>query len=101
MSRPWPAGRRSRSRSLPWPAASEALPVLTSAVAIDLAPDTTGAQRAALVTRITSANPDGTPGGSYELARARASAVVNAAQMGGQPLALGLGLAVAAVLSLA
>jgi hypothetical protein len=83
------------------PAVSESLPVLPSAVAIDLAPGTTAAQRAALVSRIVSANPDGTPGGSYELSHARASAVVNTEQMGGQPLALAVGLAVAAVLSLA
>ena len=83
------------------PAESESLPVLPSAVAIDLAPGTTAAQRAALVSRIVSANPDGTPGGSYELSHARASAIVNTEQMGGQPLALAVGLAVAAVLSLA
>jgi hypothetical protein len=83
------------------PGESEALPAFPSAVAIDLAPGTTGAQRAALVSRIVSANPDGTPGGSYELQHARASAIVNTEQMGGQPLALALGLAVAAVLSLA
>ncbi len=83
------------------PSASEALPVLPSAVAIDLAPGTTAAQRAALVAKITSANPDGTPGGSYELTHARASAVVNAEQMGGQPLALAAGMAAAALLSLA
>lgn len=74
-----------------------------SAVAIDLVPGTSAAQRAALVQRITSANPDGTPGGTYELGlhRARAAAIVNATQMGGQPLALALGLAAAAMLSLA
>ena len=83
------------------PSASEALPVLPSAVAIDLAPGTTTAQHAALVAKITSANPDGTPGGSYELTHARASAVVNAEQMGGQPLALAAGMAAAALLSLA
>ena len=70
-------------------------------MAIDLAPGTTGAQRAALVSRIVSADPDGTPGGSYELQHARASAIVNTEQMGGQPLALAVGLAAAAVLSLA
>jgi ABC-type antimicrobial peptide transport system permease subunit len=75
--------------------------VLPSAAAIDLAPGTTAAQRAALVAKITSANPDRTPGGTYELASARASTVVNAEQMGGQPLALAIGLAAAAVLSLA
>jgi len=53
------------------------------------------------VDRIVSADPDGTPGGSYELSHARASAIVNTEQMGGQPLALAVGLAMAAVLSLA
>ncbi len=60
-------------------------------------------QRAQLIRRITAANPDRTPGGSYELKLAQASAaeVSNASQMAGQPLALALGLAAAAVLSLA
>jgi hypothetical protein len=79
----------------------ESLPVFPSAVAIDWAPGSTGAQRAALIRRVTSANPDGTPGGTYELHRVLASEVVNTEQMGGQPLALGIGLAAAAVLSLA
>jgi FtsX-like permease family len=82
------------------PTTSQSVPVFSSAVAIDLAPGTTGAQRARLVDRIVSANPDGTPGGSYELSHARASAIVNTEQMGSQPLALALGLAAAAVLSL-
>jgi len=81
--------------------ASLSVPVFPSAVAIDLAPGTTGAQRAQLVRRIVSANPDGTPGGTYELHSALAAAIVNTEQLGGQPLALGLGLAAAAVLSLA
>jgi hypothetical protein len=74
-----------------------------SAVAIDLLPGTSAAQRAQLVHQIVSANPDQTPGGTYELPRSRAlaEAVVDAAQMGGQPLALALGLALAALLSLA
>jgi FtsX-like permease family len=72
-----------------------------SAVAIDLAPGTTGRQRADLVRRITSANPDGTPGGTYQLTQFKAAAIENASQMGGQPLALALGMAAAAVLSLA
>ena len=83
------------------PGESESLPVLPSAVVIDLAPGTTGTQRAALVSRIVSASLDGMPGGTYELQHARASAVVNTEQMGGQPLALAVGPAVAAVLSLA
>jgi FtsX-like permease family len=72
-----------------------------SAVAIDLAPGTTAAQRRQLVAAISSANPDGTPGGTYELTQYLAAAVQNASQMGSQPLALALGLAAAAVLSLA
>jgi hypothetical protein len=74
-----------------------------SAVAIDLVPGTSAAQRARLVHVITSANPDGTPGGTYQLRldRARPAAILNSAQMGSQPLALALGLAAAAVLSLA
>jgi hypothetical protein len=72
-----------------------------SAVAIDLAPGTTGSQQADLVNRITSANPDGTPGGTYQLTEFKAAAIENASQMGGQPLALALGIAAAALLSLA
>jgi hypothetical protein len=73
-----------------------------SALAIDLVPATSAAQRASLVRRITSADPDGIPGGTYELRldRVRAAAILNAEQMGGQPLTLALGLAAAAVLSL-
>jgi hypothetical protein len=80
--------------------ASQAVP---SAVAIDLVRGTSAAQRAQLVRRITAANPDGTPGGTYELQldRALAAEIVNASQMGGQPLALALGVAAGAILSLA
>ena len=73
---------------------------LPSAVAIDLVPGTTAAQRAALVHRIVAANPDGFPGGTYEVPVAVASSVSNAAQLGRLPLALATGLAAAAVLSL-
>jgi FtsX-like permease family len=83
------------------PGVSGSLVVRPSAVAIDLAPGTTAEQRARLVHRVVDANPDGTPGGTYELRRVQASAVVNTEQMGGQPLALGAALAAAAVLSLA
>ncbi|HTW00783.1 MAG TPA: FtsX-like permease family protein [Streptosporangiaceae bacterium] len=78
--------------------ASQSLP---SAVAIDLVPGTSAAQRARMVRQITSANPDGTPGGTYEMGGHLANAIVNAAKMGDQPLALALGVAAAAVLSLA
>jgi putative ABC transport system permease protein len=73
---------------------------LPSAVAIDLVPGTTAAQRSALVHRIVSANPDGLPGGTYEVPTAISSSVHNAAQLGGLPLSLATGLAAAAVLSL-
>ncbi len=72
-----------------------------SAVAIDLVPGTSAAQRARLVRHITSANPDGAPGGTYQLTHYQAAAIDNAAQMGGQPLTLALSLTAAAVLSLA
>jgi hypothetical protein len=87
--------------TLPSASANQSIPAFPSAVAIDWAPGSTTAQRAALIHRVTSANPDGTPGGTYEMRSALASAIVNTEQMGGQPLALGIGLAAAAVLSLA
>jgi hypothetical protein len=83
------------------PAADVSQPVFPSVAAIDLQPRTTPAQRAALVHRIVSANPDGTDGGTYELPPQLASSVLNAQQLGGQPLALAVGLAIAAGLSLA
>lgn len=76
-------------------------PAWPSAVALDLAPGTTAAQRRHLVRAITAARPDGTSGGTYQLTQYLAAAVQDAAQMGRQPLALALGLAAAAVLSLA
>jgi hypothetical protein len=82
-------------------AANVAQPVFPSVAVIDLKPGTTAAQRAALVSRIISENPDGTPGGTYELPPLLASSVLNAQQLGGQPLALAVGLAVAALLSIA
>jgi hypothetical protein len=83
--------------------AASSHPAYPSAVAIRLAPGTTASQRARLVSHIVSANPDQTPGGTYELRRdqALAAQVVNAEQLGGQPLALAIGLAAGAVLSLA
>jgi hypothetical protein len=53
------------------PVGAQAIP---SAVAIDLVPSTSAAQRAQLVRRIAAANPDGTPGGTYELHLDRALA---------------------------
>ena len=78
-------------------AAAVSDPAFPSAAAIDLAP---GADAAPLVARISAAGPGGTPGGTYRQPRVLGAAVVNAAQMGSQPLALALTLAAAAVLSL-
>jgi hypothetical protein len=79
---------------------AESQPTLPSTLAIDLVHGTSAAQRARLVRQIIAANPDQTPGGTYELRSALDAAVANAGQMGGQPIALALGLAVAALLSL-
>ena len=77
---------------------SVSVPAFPSAVAIDLA---SGANAGPLVARISGAGPGGTPGGTYRQPRVVGAAIVNAAQMGSQPLALALALAAAAVLSLA
>jgi hypothetical protein len=55
----------------------------------------------ALARKIIAHSPDGTPGGTYRLGPMRAAAVIDAGQMGSQPLALALGLATAAILALA
>jgi len=73
-------------------------PAFPSAVAIDLAP---GTDAKSLAARIADANPGGNPGGTYRQPRVLGTAIVNAARMGSQPLALALALAVAALLSLA
>ena len=73
-------------------------PAFPSAVAIDLA---SGPDAAHLAARIAAAGPGDTPGGTYAQPRVRGAAIVYAAQMGSQPLALALALALAAVLSLA
>jgi hypothetical protein len=78
--------------------ATVSAPAFPSAVAIDLAP---GTDAAPLVARIADAGPGDTPGGTYQQPRVLGAAIVNAAQMGDQPLALALALAAAAVLSLA
>ena len=82
-------------------AGEESQSTLPSTIAIDLAPGTTAAQRARLVHYIVANNPDQTPGGTYELRSALAAAIIDAGQMGGQPIALAVGLAAAAALSLA
>jgi hypothetical protein len=62
--------------------------------------DVRSADASRLVTRITTANPDGTLGGTYQLEPQLGAPVINARQMGSQPLALAIGVAVAAVLAL-
>ena len=54
----------------------------------------------ALAARIIAANLDGTPGDTYQLGPQLGAPVVNASQMGSQPLALAIGVAAAAVLAL-
>jgi FtsX-like permease family len=73
-------------------------PAFPSAVAIDLAP---GTDAAPLAARIADAGPGDDPGGTYLQPRVLGAAIVNASQMGGQPLALALALAAGALLSLA
>lgn len=80
--------------------AAAAFPAFPSAVAIDMAPGTSADARR-LVSRIASADPDGSPGSMYPLGPQRGAAILNAAQMGSQPLALAMGLAAAAVLAVA
>jgi predicted lysophospholipase L1 biosynthesis ABC-type transport system permease subunit len=80
---------------------SPAAATLPSALAIDVAPGTSAAKRAAMVAKLIAARPDSTTGGTYTLDRPLAAEISNASGMSGQPLALALGLAVAAVLSLA
>lgn len=86
---------------LPWNGAAQqssaAVPAYPSAVAVDMA---AGRGGQALAARIAAANPDGTPGGTYRLPSERGAAIVDAGQMGSQPLTLALALAAAAVLSL-
>jgi hypothetical protein len=73
-------------------------PAFPSAVAIDLSP---GTDPAPLVARIANVGPGEDPGGTYQQPRVLGAAIVYAAQMGSQPLALALALAAAALLSLA
>jgi len=69
-----------------------------STVAIDVS---SLADARALAKRIAAANPDGTPGGTYRLGPQLGAPVVNASQMGSEPIALATGVAAAAVLALA
>jgi putative ABC transport system permease protein len=92
---------QSLSRNLPAQRQANfpvSFPAFPSAVAIDLAP---GASGTALVARIGAVKYFGySPGATYRQRRVLGGAIVNASQMGSQPLALALALAAGAVLSL-
>jgi hypothetical protein len=76
---------------------NEAISVLPSTVAIDLAP---GTRPGSVVRPIVTADPGAPPGGVYQVPRSLGAAIVNVDQMTGQPLALALSLGVAALVSL-
>ena len=73
-----------------------AFTALPSTLAIDLRPGTAAHP---MVQRILAADPDGTPGGMYQIHPVLAAALANDAQMGDQPLTLAVVLAVAMILS--
>jgi len=68
-----------------------------STAAIDVS---SRADARALSARIIAADPAGGPGGTYQLGPQLGAPVVNASQMGSQPLALAIGVAAAALLAL-
>jgi hypothetical protein len=68
-----------------------------AAAAIDVSP---GADARALAARIIAADLGGGPGDTYQLGPQLGAPVVNASQMGSQPLGLAIGVAAAAVLAL-
>ena len=78
-------------------APAEAFSALPSTLAIDV---DTRADLAPVVNRIVSANPGGVPGGVYQVPQVRGAAIVNAGQMGSQPVVLATAVAVAVLLSL-
>jgi hypothetical protein len=76
----------------------QAFSALPSTIALDLAP---GADAQRVVARIVAAEPGSQPGDIYRVPRVLGAAIVNAGQMGSQPLALATALAVAMVVSIA
>jgi hypothetical protein len=80
------------------PNAAEAFSALPSTLAIDLDP---GTPAGPVVHRIVAADPGGNPGAVYQVPRVLGAAIVNAGQMGDQPLALAAAVAVAVLVSLA
>jgi ABC-type lipoprotein release transport system permease subunit len=80
------------------PAPAEAFSALPSTIAIDIGPH---ADPVAVVRQIVAAlNRDGADGGVYEVPRVVGAAIVNAGQMGGQPVTLAIALALAVLVSL-
>jgi hypothetical protein len=80
------------------PAPAEAFSALPSTIAIDIGSHT---DPAAVVQRIVAAlNRDGADGAVYEVPRVVGAAIVNAGQMGGQPVTLAIALALAVLVSL-
>jgi hypothetical protein len=73
-------------------------PAAPSAVAIDVS---SAADASRLAARIIKAEPDGTPGGMYQLPPQQGAQIINFQQMGALPLALALGVAAAAIVALA
>ena len=81
------------------PAPAEAFSALPSTLAIDVRAHT---DPSAVVSHIVAAlNRDGANGGVYEHPRVLGAAVVNAGQMGAQPVTLAISLALAVLISLA
>lgn len=76
---------------------SASFPALPSTLAIDVVRD---ANVTRIMDRILAAEPDGTPGGMYQVHRVLGAAVANDAQICSQPAALSIVLAGAVVLSL-
>jgi hypothetical protein len=76
---------------------SEAFSALPSAVAIDLEPGTASAP---IVRRIVTADPGDNPGGINQVPRVLGAAVVNASEMGAQPIVLAVTLAVAVLVAI-
>ena len=78
-------------------APAEAFSALPSTLAIDVDAHT---DLAPVVNQIVSADPGGVPGGIYQVPQVRAAAIVDAGQMGSQPIVLAIAVAVAVLLSL-
>ena len=79
------------------PNPAEAFSAIPSTLAVNLDP---GARAGPFVQRIVAASPGNQPGDIYQVPRVLGAAIVNAGQMGQQPLTLAIMLAVAVLVSL-